>query len=720
MTLIGEIIKVNFISEKKDFASIKVLEDGTGLIYNTSGRIYEPREDMRIIAEGETYIHPQYGKQFKVSSCRLEVKKTAEAVYRYLSSGLISGVGETLARRIVDHFGPTVIEEIIEKEPQRLKEIDGISDKKVAAIVKSHAESFVYQELSSMNLTPSQIHKLFDKYGEKAVAVLRETPYKPIYDIEGFGFKVVDAIALKNGLPFDAPQRIAAAITFALTDIGERGHCWCHVDNLAELIAGLLPDVEPDKIADQVIIELKRGVIIQEENRVYAKSLYLAETTTAEGIAQMAFTSRHMMVNGKAPVTDRQIENAIWEMEDEEGFDLEKLQKQAVFLALKNRISVITGGPGTGKSTIAKAVVKGWMKQYPRYEDPDEHIVLCAPTGRAARRASELTGVTGETIQRILARHAYEEDEDTKLFILDEASMLDIRVASRLINLVKDKHFLVLIGDVDQLPPIGPGHFFRDCVQSAFVPTVQLALSHRQKGKIAINANRVNMGEGFHSLNLDDPSFRFVYADKYHAQETVVKQYIGLLNKGYSVQDICCVVPVRKPGRSQTSADDLNWLIRDIVNPPPVDLPDDFKKEDLRPGDRVMNVENDYDKQVFNGDCGIVNSVNKELGVVTVLMDDGRYVPFNKHVASFLVLAYVTTVHKAQGSEYKAVVVAQNMEHMFMLQRNLLYTALTRAKDELVLVGEPRAIDVAVQKIPALERNTYLKERIMALMVKSR
>lgn len=717
MTLTGVIVKIN--SVKKDFASIKVMEDNTYKIYNVAGRIYEPKVDMRIIAEGEAYIHPVFGQQFKVDTCRLEIPKTAEAVIDYLSSGLITGVGETLARRIVDHFGPNVVEEIIEKTPARLAEVKGISPAKAQTIAKCHSANFVYQELAAMKLSPSQIHKLYDQYGPNAVTILKTNPYLPVYEIDGFGFKTVDAIALKNGVAPDSSRRIAAAITFSLTQIGEDGHCWCHVDNLAELIDKLLPDVSDEKIADQIIEELKKGTIIQEDERVYARSLYWAEVSTAKGLVSMVQSTSKLLAQNKLPVSDKQIESAIWEMELAEGFELEKMQKQAVACALKNRICVITGGPGTGKSTITSAIVKGWMKQYPRGEDPDEHIVLCAPTGRAARRASELSGVTGETIQRILARHAYEEDEDTKLFILDEASMLDIRIASRLIELVKDKHFLVLIGDVDQLPPIGPGHFFRDCVQSAFIPTVQLTLSHRQKGKIAVNANRINMGEGFHALNLDDPSFKFVYANKQQVQAEVIRQYMGLLQRGYTLQDICCVVPIRKPGRSQTSADDLNWLIREMVNPPPEDVPEDFKNEDLRPGDRVMNTENDYDRQVFNGDCGVVYSVNKTLGITTVLMDDGRYVDYNKHVASFLILAYVTTVHKAQGSEYKAVVVAQNMEHAYMLQRNLLYTALTRAKNELILVGEPRAIDIAVQKIPALERNTCLKERVKTLIVKA-
>lgn len=715
MVLKGKIIAV--LHSKNHFSVIKIQDDG-GDSHKASGWIMNPQIGMHIEATGSFVVHPKYGEQFKVEACSLTIEKTESAAYRYLSSGFISGVNVVLARRIVDHFGANVVEDIIEKDPMRLCEIKGISEKKAAKIARSHSENFVYQKLAAFGLSMSQIHKLYDEYGQDAVSVLEKTPYKPIYDVEGFGFKTVDTIARKTGIAIDDPQRIAAAITFSLLEIGALGHCWCHIDNFADRIKTIIPEVDDEKIAAQIIKEFDNGRIIRDGDRVYAAALYYAEISTANGIAHMYTASENMKANGALPLSINQIDRAIREMEFEKGFELEMHQKKAIHCALSNRVSVITGGPGTGKSTIACAIAKGWMQQFPYCADPNKHIVLCAPTGRAARRASELTGVVGETIQRILARRAYEDAEEPLLFILDEASMMDIRLASRLISLVQKKHYLVLIGDVDQLPPIGPGHFFRDCVQSPFVPTSHLTLCHRQKGKIAINAKRINDGLGFHSLNFDDPSCRFVYAEKEDVQKAVVTEYMKLLDKGYSVRDICCITPIRKSGKSETSADDLNKIIREKLNPVTEHsfLSDPNK---LRVGDRVMNTENDYDAQVFNGDCGVICDLNEATGTTTVIMDDGRMIEFNRHTATFLTLAYATSVHKAQGSEYKAVVVAHSKEHYFMLQRNLLYTAVTRAREELVIVGENAAIDMAVGKIPSLERNTSLKERIKDAVIHS-
>lgn len=719
MLLTGVIKQVYFSNEKTAYAALRILSD-EGIIVPVAGKIIRPQVGMRIEAEGEYDDHPKYGRQFKVTSCKTAVEKTYESVYQYLSSGFISGVSQILASRIIAKFGVNVVEEIIEKDPLRLCEIPGIGAATANKIAQSHAENFVYQELAAMGLSISQVHKLYEKYGKSAISVLKTTPYKPVYDIEGFGFRTVDIIAQKSGIAADDPRRVAAAITYSLLNLGDDGHCWCHIDNFAELIKKTIPDVSDELISDQLIEEFDSGRIIRDGDKVYAEQLYFAELSTAKGIAAMIESGKKMQLEGKVPVDEMQVNRAIFEMECENGFELEAQQKEAVRTAMQNRICIITGGPGTGKSTIAQAIVNAWMRQYSSYADPNDHIVLCAPTGRAARRASELTHVNGETIQRILAHNTYADSEDVKLFILDEASMMDIRLASRLLRLVAPKHHLVLIGDVDQLPPIGPGHFFRDCVMSPFIPTVHLTLCHRQKGKIAINAKRINDGLGFHALNFDDPSFRFVYADKMDAQECVIKEYMKFLQKGYSVRDVCCVVPVRKTGKSATAAEDLNPLIRDIVNPLPPSKAQASDLDKLRVGDRVMNTENNYDLQVFNGDCGIVSAIDDATGAITVSMDDHRLVEFNRFNATFLILAYATTVHKAQGSEYKAVIVVNNREHYYMLQRNLLYTAVTRAREELVLIGENSAIDLAVAKIPALERNTSLREKIKEQIITMR
>lgn len=716
MTITGTISNVIFSG--RGF-SVIVIQTDEGQMETVAGRIYEPQIDMKITAEGSYVDHPKYGKQFNVTSCKMELPKTRSAVIRYLS--LLPGVGGLLAINIVSHFGVNVAEEIIEKDPMRLTEIPGISTKKAEAIKRAHSEKFVYQELANFDLTPNQIHKLYEHYGEKAASVIRKTPYQTIHDVPGFGFKTVDDIARKNGVPIDAPERIAAAITFVLTEIGNQGHCWSRIESVDALLQNIIPDVPKAKIADVLAEELKNERIILENNRLYAIRLYCAEKGSAKHIAYMLKNTQELMVNKKLPLTEKAISAAIESAEFDYGFELDNCQKQAVRIALQNRFSVITGGPGTGKSTLISAIISGWMTQFPN-DEPEEHILLCAPTGKAARRMSEITGVYAETIHRILNRTSKNDDVrdekhvNRKMIIVDEASMLDLTVAYELLKFAREDHFLVLVGDVDQLPPIGPGHLLRDCVNSPFIPTVQLEYSHRYGGAIAINAKRINEGQGLHSFTLNDPSFQFISADKTIIQNTVIDLYVSLLKNGYSVSDICCVVPINKAGKSQTSASDLNELIRERVNPAGYSSPGDKRK--FRVGDRVMNTENDYDNDVFNGDCGIVSSVEPD--AVTVLLDDGRSVVFNQYRMDFLILAYAMTVHKSQGSQYKAVIVANSMEHSFMLQRNLLYTAVTRAKENVFLCGDPDAVNLAVGRIPSLERNTSLKDRIKILMVKNR
>lgn len=716
-TIHGTIEKIRY--SNNGFAVVVIMDD-QGDLHCLSGRIYEPEVGRLITAEGEFTVHPRFGPQFAVTQSTITIPKNRASVVRYLASGLIKGVGIIMANRIVDKFGINVIEEVIEKDPDKLTEISGISPRIAKEIARCHSQNFAFQELAAMNLSVSQIRKLFDQYESKAVEIVKNDPYKIIFDVDGFSFKTVDRIALNNGTAHDNPKRISAAITFCLLEIGNQGHCWSHIESLAGMIEELLPDVASDKIVNQISADFASGSIIADGDKVYARRIYFAERNAAKCIAAMINTNKVMECSGERPISEARVKYAIQKMENELDITLEVQQKQAIYDAFSHRISVITGGPGTGKSTITKAIVEAWMSQYPTGTDPMEHVILCAPTGRASRRMSEVTGVHAETIQRILVRTdgATSEDMDPKLVILDEASMLDIKVASALMSFVAQRHYLVLVGDVDQLPPIGPGCFFRDCVQSPLVPTSRLTLSYRQRGVIATNAKRINDGMGFHALNLNDPTFRFVEADKANVQQATIAEYIKLYNRGYKLKDICCIVPVRKSGKSQTSADDLNIILRSILNPPPEILPKGFTEEKFRVGDRVMNTENDYDLNVFNGDCGTVIAVDYEADIVTVKMDNDDVVDFNRIKSSALIFSYAMTVHKSQGSEFKAAVIVQSMEHYYMLQRNLLYTAATRAKNEEVIVGERRAIDVAVSKIPSLERNTSLKEAIVSFVVR--
>ncbi len=714
MTLKGTIVHVIYKSEK-DFAVVVVQQDN-GIKQTFAGKIYQPQVGMEIIAEGEIVNHPTYKTQFKVKSSELKLPKTKMEIINYIRGNLPKKCELLLAEKIVQRFGLTVIEDIIENDPLRLMEIPGIDRKTAQYIAKSHQENCVFQFLVAAGLSMAVANKLYSEYGKGAIDVLKATPYKPIYQVEGISFKQLDKYALAHGFAKTDPSRIAAATTYVLLKIGNEGHCWSHIDSVGDLVHEVLPEISDNLIAEQIKSELLKGNLVLEKDRIYAKEMYDAEQIVASSIVKMVKSTDNLSNTNALPLTKRQIVRAIEDTEFQNGIEMDVFQKNAIVNALTNRISVITGGPGSGKTTILSAIVAGWMKQYHPTDKPEDHIILCAPTGKAARRMAEVTGIHADTVHRSIFATGVDPTEEPKLIIVDEASMLDIRLARRIMAYAVKGHFLTLVGDVDQLPPIGPGHFFRDCVQSAFIPSVKLNISHRQSGQIAINAKRINDGEGFYALNLSDPSFRFVYAEKDTAQKAVVREYLALLEKGYSEKEVCCIVPVRKAGKSQTSAEDLNRIIREIVNPAKTKEEENAK---WRVGDRVMNTENDHSRFVFNGDCGEIIEVDTEAKNIVVKMDSGAEVVFDHGRDDNLVFAYAMSVHRAQGSEFMAVVVAHNREHSYMLQRNLLYTAVTRARQELVLVGEPKAIDMAVSRIPSLERNTQLRERIKTFMFKT-
>ena len=670
-----------------------------------AGSIFNPQPNMRIDVEGEYTNHPKYGTQFSVTSSFIKVDNNKPAVIRSLTMGGFRGIGPKTAAKIVEHFGENVVEEIIEKDPARLAEIKGITTEKALLIGEAHKRNFALQELSGMNITESQMRKLYDCYKEKAVTVMKTDPYQAIYDIPGFGFRTVDGIAIKNGIQPNDPKRIGAALIYILSTISNDGHCWCTMGALIDHARELLY-LSPAIIETQLNYEIQSGHIICDSGRIYAKYLYRAEDETARWLAHLATCPPIV------DISDRTIERAICLTEDQNGFELDESQRKAVVSALRNRVSVITGGPGTGKSTITKAIINAWMDAMPNVDDPEDCITLCAPTGKAARRMFEVTGVQAQTAQRLVVRF----DNcgvcpSGSLIILDEASMVDITLAHRLLEIAKEDNQLVLIGDVDQLPPIGPGNFFRDCIQSPFIQSVKLELSHRQKGYVAINAQRINEGKGTHALKLDDPSFRFVPADKSLVREKVIEEYLKLYNEVRDLSEICCVVPMRKSGKSQTSADDLNVILRDHLNPAKEGAKT-IKGCKYRIGDRVMQTENDYDRDIYNGDCGTIISMDTEDQLLIMKTDDGRLIEYTVQDTQALVFAYCVTIHKVQGSQYKSIVVAHSMEHFYMLQRNLLYTAVTRAKEKVVIVGEDAAINTAVKKVPSLDRNTSLRIRI--------
>ncbi len=702
-TLQGRVIKVFYVG-KGGWASI-VLDCGDGEQIKCAGILPGINEGVSVEVTGDYIMHPSYGLQFTVKTSKLIIGNDKREIFAYLSSGAIHGVRAAIAKLIIDKFGNDTLN-IIRNHPERLVEVKGISEVKAHVIYNPEKSASTFQALCVYaELSDKQRIVIYEQYQDKSVEIIKNNPYQIIYDISGFGFKTVDKIALKNGINPRNPKRVAAAIQFLLTSIGNEGHCYCTVGALEENLKILIPEVAQEQFSDIIIEEWKKGNVVIEENTIYSGVLYRAEINIANNLVSM-------LMNKANKVKNEVIHKAIMETEIENGFELEALQKRAITCALQNRVTVITGGSGTGKSTIIKAIAKGWTLANNAYKMED-CVIMCASTGRASRRMSELSGCDDAlTVQKLIKQSKNGNiDIKGKLIIADEESMLDIYNANDLLQIaINNRNTLVLIGDVDQLPPIGPGNFFKDLVSSPCIPSITLKLCHRQKGAIAINAKRINDGYGFAALNFSDKSCQFFEVGKHQIREAVLQEYKNLLNK-YNARDICCIVPTRKSGKGHTAAKDLNPLIRDMVNPQK-EGEDVYDWCEFRVGDRVMNTENDYTLNIFNGDCGIISDIDPLEKIITIEMDDGNIVEIDASKIKYFELAYAVTTYKSQGSEYKAVIITQNMENAFMLSRNLLYTAVTRAKDELIIMGEKQAINLAVRKITALERMTKLKLRI--------
>ena len=712
MQIKGTIASVRY--SKENFSIITLEDDDRhekGALIACKGSIVNPVPGVKLILEGDWLEDPKWGLQFNVRSSRMDAEMSREGMIAYLSSGYIKGVGEKTAELIVDKFGKETMS-VIEFEPERLVEIPRITGEKAKTISEMFKATRVYMDIYDLfgnNITDFQVRAIYDRYGPLSVKKIQENPYQLIHDIDGFGFKRVDAIALSYGIPKDSPKRIGAAISFFLQENSVKGHCYSTVLAVEAGMEELLGmAVDSSLLASVLKKEINEGHFVYEMDgdRLYLPAIYSAEVYCGEQVFRM--------LNQLPPRTtdDCCISSAISAAEAAYGFELEEQQKRAVIQALKNRLCVITGGPGTGKTTIVRAILKAYTGK----------VFLVAPTGKASRRMSEVSsGAKATTIHRLLMDFQANPDdyEDVRgLIIADEASMLDIHLAAKLLKFAeKTDSSLVLLGDIDQLPPIGPGSFFMDLVRSPVIPVIRLQLSHRQQGKIAINAKKINSGEGPHAL-LEDDKFRWVkIGGDGDAQEKVLEEYYALVEE-YGVENVCCLCPMRKDTSKKTDgpskrvvSDTLNKIIRDKLNPPdPTQLT--IKGCGWRLHDRVMQTQNNYRMGVFNGDCGTIVEIDVFDKLIYVMMDDGRRVAYSVPDSQQLVLAYAMTIHKSQGSEYKAVVVAQCKEHYIMLQRNLLYTGVTRAREKVVLVGDTRSISIAVGNVPAMQRNTLLKLRI--------
>jgi exodeoxyribonuclease V alpha subunit len=669
------------------------------------------------ISIGETYqfkgkwnLDSRYGLQFNFDDYKIILPTTLEGVRRYLGSGLIKGVGPSTANRIVDHFGEKTLE-IIEEYPEKLNEVEGIAQKRIELIKKSWQEQKEIKRvmlfLQSYRITTGYAVKIFKQYGTKAIERLKENPYCLVDDIFGIGFKIADKIAQNLGIAKDSPSRIRAGIKYCLNENAGQGHCFVNKDTVAQMTAELMGITEEQVERECAVLNHSKEIIIQNE-QIWLPIYFHAEKEVSQKIADLIrFPQQLIQID---------IDQKIEQLEKKYHIIFAREQKLAIKEVLLHRVLILTGGPGTGKTTTTIGLIE-------LFEDLGLKIVLAAPTGRAAKKLSEATRRTAKTIHRLLAynprQRAFTKNEQnplrTDVIILDEVSMIDILLMQHLLKAVTEDTFLILIGDIDQLPSVGPGNLLKDMIDSGVIPVIRLTHIFRQKEKslIVVNAHRVNQGK-YPVLNgKEERDFFFLKEeDPEQAAAKIIQLCTTRLPRKYHidpVRDIQVLTPMYK---SAVGADQLNQLMRNALNPAGKSVK--YGHQQYKINDKVMQIRNNYEKEIFNGDIGNIREIDYEEQVVKVIFYH-RMVEYDFSELNELVLAYAITVHKSQGSEYPVVIIPMLTQHFLLLQRNLLYTAITRAKKMVIIVGTNKALWIAIKNNKTVKRNTFLKERLRQL-----
>ena len=709
--LAGLIERVTFHNAANGFCVLRIKARGHHELITVVGYAATICAGEWITAAGEWVNDRTHGQQFKTSFLRSSAPTTTEGIEKYLGSGMIRGIGPVYARKMVKAFGEKVFD-VIEAEPDRLREVTGIGPMRAKRITGAWAEQKIVREimvfLHSHGVGTARAVRIFKTYGGDAVQVMTENPYRLARDIRGIGFKTADAIAMRLGIEKTAMIRVRAGISYALTEAMDEGHCGLPTDELAPLAVELL-EVPAELIQSALHLELAERTVIAdtvgETACIFLASLYRAEQVIAERLLRM--------VNGKLPWPYIDPEKALPWIEQKTSLSLAASQIAAIRLALLSKVLVITGGPGVGKTTIVNSILRILAAK-------GVSLSLCAPTGRAAKRMTEATGFEAKTIHRLLEFDpkggGFKRDSDNPLdcdlLVIDETSMVDVMLMQALMKAVPDDAALLIVGDIDQLPSVGPGQVLADVIASGAVPVVRLTEVFRQAAhsRIITSAHQVNRGSiPDLSRPEGDSDFYFVQADD---PETAVPLIIELVKTRIPqrfgldpVRDIQVLCPMNRGGLGALS---LNIELQAALNPAGERKVERFGWT-FAPGDKIMQIENDYDKDVYNGDIGYIDDVDIDADELTASFD-GRAVTYGFSELDTLVPAYAATIHKSQGSEYPAVVIPVLTQHYAMLQRNLLYTGVTRGKRLVVLVGQKKAVAIAVRNVSGRRRWSKLKE----------
>lgn len=673
------------------------------------GEMPQPFPGRMIYMNGEWETDAKWGRQFKIKYARIdEVNVQKENIVNYLKSGFLHGVGPAVAQKIYDMFGDRT-EDILKETPERLCEIPGITKMKAEKIGASYRETKQYIPLASYlcGATKHQIEVIYQFYGEHSVTLLKENIYKIVDDINGIGFQKADKLATNCGIKADASIRIRAAILYVMRDISRDGHCFITCGSLDGHLRDLLKmPIHSKKVETELKSLIAENKIINEEGNIYLADIYQAECQCAEDIRRI-WTSP---ANRTVPVSWYQ--KATMEIEQEQGFALTAEQKSAVKKGMENKILLLTGGPGSGKTTTINALLRAWGHP--------ESVLILAPTGCAAYRLHETTGQRAYTIHKGLhfgyhnEKMCFEYNSDNRLpydfIILDEATMPNVVLFSALLQSIRSGARLVLVGDHDQLPAIGPGKVFEDLLNSGRLPVVRLQIGHRQTSDINRIVTKINQGNGMHTWGLEHTDqFMYYNAETTEEIENIVVEEFKRLVCEYGIENVRCLTVMK--GR-MVGYKTLNPRLRDAIYQQKKQTDIILGDQDYYTGDRIIyQKENDYTKGVYNGELGTIKVIDPARKEIGVMFDDGRKVIFRGRELRNLELSYATSIHKSMGSECKAVVIAYCAQPK-MLLRNLLYTAVSRAKCEVVLVGSYSAIDTSLKIVSPERRNTRLKYRI--------
>ena len=710
-TLSGLVERVSYHNEETGFCVLRVKARGYQDMVTTAGWISKISAGEWISASGSWFNDHKHGRQFKAKFIKASTPTSHDGIKKYLASGMIYGIGMIYANRMVDKFG-TRIFDIIERSPERLYEIEGIGRKRAQKITKGWASQKVVQEimlfLHQHGVGSARAARIYKTYGQNAVQVISKNPYRLSKDIHGIGFRTADLIAKKLGIEKSSMIRVRAGISFTLSEARNDGHCGLPRNELCSRAEKLL-EVPICFIEDALSTELTNKTIISDhiENTecIFLNGLYRAEQVIAKNIQRIQA--------GKTPWPYIDAKKAIPWVEEKTGLNLATSQAEAIKLALKSKITVVTGGPGVGKTTIVNSILQILCAKSIK-------VKLCAPTGRAAKRMTETTGMTAKTIHRMLefdpTNFGFKRNANNRikcdLFVIDECSMVDVRLMKSLIEAIPSSAALLIVGDIDQLPSVGPGQVLADIIHSSRVPVIRLTEVFRQaaKSKIIMTAHAINSGY-LPKLNAP-PELTDLYFIQIDESENAVRKIIQLVTKRIPtrfnldpVRDIQVLCPMNKGG---IGAQAINAELQSALNPNPVNSITKFGWT-FASGDKVMQVKNDYEKDIFNGDIGRIKSINNEEQEISIDFE-GHEVDFSFAELDTLVPAYATTIHKSQGSEYPAVIIPIMMSHYVMLQRNLLYTAVTRGKQLVVIIGQRKALGIAVKRANVKQRWSKLNE----------